>query len=108
MWTVINADTQILTDTHKLTVFQHVQCLPPLCCWHESVPRRDGGVRCIGLLPLLLLLPLALALLQTGAQEQTHTHVCSKVAGAVGCTSVLDDDASVFNTILKYRMTRCL
>ena len=61
--------------THTLTVFQHVQCLPPLCCWHESVSRRDGGIRCIGLSPLLLLPPLTLPLLQTETQGHTHTSV---------------------------------
>ena len=60
---------------HTLTVFQHVQCLPPLCCWHESVSRRDGGVRCIGLSPLLLFPPLTLPLLQTETQRHTRTIV---------------------------------
>ena len=57
-------------DTHTLTVFQHVQCLPPLCCWHKSVSRRDGGIGCIGPLsfPFLHLSPLTLPLLQTGTQ----------------------------------------
>ena len=71
VWIATNtthASTHTHTDT--LTVFQHVQCLPPLRCRHEGMPRRDGGVRCTGLPLLLLFPPLTLALLQTGTWDK--------------------------------------